>query len=326
MLAEDGFSGSHTEQAGGDDEMSKGDAVTRVAFVKTRDRLTGVRRALELLGAGPYPGKHLFVKPNYNTADPSPGSTHNDTLTALVRWLQAQGAERITLGDRSGMDNTRAVMERKGIFRLGEELGFDTLVLDELDAGAWERVQMPGSHWRRGFAVARPALDAGGIVQTCCLKTHRFGGHFSLSLKNSVGLVAKQVPGERYNYMWELHLSRHQRLMIAEINATCRSELIVLDGVEAFVDGGPNRGKRVDAGVILAGTDCVAVDAVGVALLRHLGTTRKVSKGPIFQLAQIARAVELGLGVQSPEQIELVCVDAESEAYAAQIRAILARG
>ena len=300
--------------------------MTRVAFVKTRDRLTGVQQALELLGAGPFPGKHLFLKPNYNTADPSPGSTHSDTLTALVRWLQSQGAAGITVGDRSGMDKTRAVMERKGVFRLAEELGFDALVLDELDAGAWERIRMPGSHWRRGFALARPALDADGIVQACCLKTHRFGGHFSMSLKNPVGLVAKQVPGERYNYMWELHLSRHQRQMIAEINTACRTDLIVLDGIEAFVTGGPNVGKRVDAEVILAGTDRVAIDAVGVAVLRHLGTTRKVSQGPIFQLAQIARAVELGLGVKNPEQIELVSGDAKSEEYAAQIGAILARG
>jgi len=141
-----------------------------------------------------------------------------------------------------------------------------------------------------------------------------------------VGLVASRIPGERYNYMFELHLSRHQRRMIAEINAACRSDLIVVDGVEAFVNGGPNRGTLVDAQVILAGTDRVAVDAVGVAVLRHLGTTRRVSQGPIFRLAQIARAVELDLGVHGPEQIELVGADAQSEEYAAQIRAILARG
>jgi uncharacterized protein (DUF362 family) len=300
--------------------------VTRVAFVKTRDRVTGIPKALELLGASPFAGKRLFVKPNFNTADPPPGSTHNDTLAALVRWLQAQGAERITVGDRSGMGNTRVVMDAKGIFRLAEELGFDTVVLNELDAAGWQKVQVPGSHWRRGFALARPALDADGIVQACCLKTHRFGGHFSLSLKNSVGLVASRIPGERYRYMLELHLSRHQRRMIAEINAACRADLIVVDGVEAFVRGGPNRGALVDAQVILAGTDRVAVDAVGVAVLRHLGTTRQVSQGPIFQLAQIARAVELDLGVHGPEQIELVSADAQSEEYAAQIRAILARG
>lgn len=300
--------------------------MTQVAFVRTGDRTAGVNRALELLGAGPFAGKRLFLKPNFNSADPFPGSTHNDTLIALVRWLQAQGIENIVVGDRSGMGDTRAVMAQKGVFGLAEELGFETVVFDELDADGWEKTDVPDSHWKRGFAIACPALEADGIIQTCCLKTHRYGGHFTLSLKNSVGLAAKQIPGERHNYMQELHLSRHQRRMIAEINAAYQPDLILLDGLEAFVRGGPAKGKKVDAQVILAGTDRVAVDAVGVAILRYFGTTRKVRKGPIFEQQQIARAVALGLGVDSPEKIELVTDDPESEAYAAEIAAILRRG
>jgi len=97
----------------------------------------------------------------------------------------------------------------------------------------------------------------------------------------------------------------------------------VLDGVEAFVTGGPDQGKRVDAQVVLAGTDRVAVDAVGVALLRHFGTTADVSRGAIFEQEQIARAVQLGLGVAGPDAIELVTGDADSAAYARRIRAVL---
>jgi uncharacterized protein (DUF362 family) len=297
--------------------------MTRIAFVKTRDRISGVNQALDLLDLPPLRGKALFLKPNFNSADPSPGSTHNEILRALVCSLQATGVRRITVGDRSGMGDTRSVMERKGIFRLAEELEFQTVVFDELDASGWKHVQVPGSHWKRGFAVARPVLDADGMVQTCCLKTHRYGGHFTLSLKNSVGLVAKQVPGMDYDYMSELHSSPHQRRMIAEVNAAYQPALIVLDGVEAFVDGGPAQGKRVEAQVILAGTDRVGIDAVGVALLRHFGTTPAVSKGPIFQQEQIARAVELGLGVEGPDRIQLVTADAESAAYASEIRSIL---
>jgi uncharacterized protein (DUF362 family) len=300
--------------------------VAEVAFVKTRDRVAGVNRALDLLDLGPLHGKHLFLKPNFNSADPPPGSSHNHTLGALVRRLQALGAGRITVGDRSGMGDTRNVMQRKGIFRLAGELGFDTVVLDELDANGWERMQVPGSHWRKGFAVARPALDADGIVQTCCLKTHRFGGQFTLSLKNSVGLVAKQVPGDGYNYMSELHSSPHQRLMIAEINAAYQPDLVLLDGVEAFVDGGPAHGTLVEAQVVLASVDRVAIDAVGVAILRQLGTTPAVSQGPIFHQEQISRAAALGLGVTGADQIEFVTGDDESAAYAAEIGQILARG
>lgn len=300
--------------------------MTQVAFVKTQDRATGVNKALDLLEISSIKDRELFVKPNFNSADVPPGSTHNDTLSALVQRLQAMGSGRITIGDRSGMGDTRGVMKQKGIFRMADELGFDAVVFDELDASNWEMKQVPGSHWQKGFAVARPVLEADGVVQTCCLKTHRFGGHFTLSLKNSVGLVAKWVPGESHDYMRELHASPHQRRMIAEINAAYQLDLILLDGIEAFVERGPDRGKRVKAQVILAGTDRVAVDAVGVAILRHFGTTAAVSKGPIFEQEQIARAVELGLGVEGPEQIELLTDDPDSEAYAAQIQEILMDG
>jgi uncharacterized protein (DUF362 family) len=111
--------------------------------------------------------------------------------------------------------------------------------------------------------------------------------------------------------------------MIAEINTAYSPALIVMDGVEAFVDGGPDSGTKVKAGVVLAGTDRIAVDAVGVAILRLFGTTREVSRGKIFEQEQIARAVELGLGVESPAKIEIVTADADSEAYAGRITELL---
>jgi uncharacterized protein (DUF362 family) len=300
--------------------------LARVAFVKTRDRAEGVRSALGLLDNVQFSSQSVLLKPNFNSADPTPGSTHNDVLGTLIEELRERGAGAITVADRSGMGVTRRVMEDKGVFAMADDMGFEAIVLDELGADQWTMVQPPGGHWRRGFLFARPVLEADAVVQTCCLKTHRFGGHFTLSLKNSVGMVAKQVPGDRYDYMGELHSSPFQRLMIAEINTAYTPALIVLDGVEAFVDKGPESGRRVWSEVMLAGTDRVAIDAVAVAILRHWDTTREVMEGPIFQQEQIARAVELGLGVAGPDEIRLATGDEESESYAAEIRQILDLG
>src|SRR5436190_17482549 len=85
-------------------------SVSHVAFVKTTDRATGVKRAIDLLGMEKFRGKDIFIKPNFNSSDPTPGSTHEDTLVALVRKLKAMGSGPLTLGDRSGMGNTREVM------------------------------------------------------------------------------------------------------------------------------------------------------------------------------------------------------------------------
>jgi uncharacterized protein (DUF362 family) len=167
--------------------------------------------------------------------------------------------------------------------------------------------------------------DAECVVQTCCLKTHGFGGHFTMSLKNSVGFVPYSgvFEGVACQFMDELHTSAHQRSMIAEINTAYTPALIVMDGVEAFTTGGPAEGSKVEPGIVVAGTDRVAVDAVGVAILRMFGTTSAVQQGSVFEQEQIARAAELGLGVASPAGIEFVTDDDASAAFAAHIRGLL---
>ncbi len=288
-----------------------------VALVATADRAAGLRRAIELLGINPVRGQAVLLKPNFNSADPAPGSTHPDVLQALLASLHDMGARSITLAERSGMGDTRQVMQQLGVTDMARTFGCETVVLDELPDDAWTLFDGDGFHWRGGFPAPRLLLDAPCVVQTCNLKTHRYGGHFTLSLKNSVGLVAKHYGG--VNYMTELHGSDHQRRMIAEVNAAYQPALLVLDGVEAFVSGGPATGRTAATQVMLASADRVALDAVGVAILRFFGTTPEVSRGSIFEQEQIARAVELGLGAASPDKIRFVTGDTDSAAYAARI-------
>jgi uncharacterized protein (DUF362 family) len=296
------------------------EGIARLAFVKTRDRAAGVRKAIELLNINPVQGKRILLKPNFNSADPAPASTHPDTLRSLIESLQYMGAGHITLADRSGMGHSRQVMQSLGIFEMAEELGFDTLSFEDLQNETdWELIQFEGSHWQNGFPFARPVLEADAVVQTCCLKPHRFGGHFTLSLKNTVGMVGKYKGAGGYNYMNELHSSPYQRLMIAEANLAYTPALVVLDGVEAFIDNGPDMGTKVFGDVILAGTDRIAIDAVGLAILRFLGYQGVASTGSIFQQEQIAHAVSLGLGIDSPEKIRFITDEADSQAYIEQI-------
>jgi uncharacterized protein (DUF362 family) len=126
-----------------------------------------------------------------------------------------------------------------------------------------------------------------------------------------------------YNYMQELHSSPNQRKMIAEINTAYHPALVVIDAVEAFVSGGPDKGRKIQSGVVLAGTDRIALDAVGVAILRFFGTTSEVEQGRVFEQEQIAHAVNFGLGVSRPEDITLLTYNVASEAYAEQILEVL---
>ena len=60
-------------------------SVSHVAFVKTTDRATGVKRAIDLLGLEKFRGKDLFIKPNFNSFDLTSGSISEETLLALLR-------------------------------------------------------------------------------------------------------------------------------------------------------------------------------------------------------------------------------------------------
>lgn len=298
-------------------------AVSQIALVKGSSRGQGVAQAMAMLDQEPLQGKSVLLKPNFNSADPSPGSTHPDILRALLSQLKGMGAGQITLTDRSGMGDTRKVMEQIGAFDLINDFNCRTVVLDELAEDEWLLFRQAGHHWQDGFPIPRLLAEADVIVQTCNLKTHRYGGHFTMSLKNSVGFVAKTMRAGGHNYMTELHNSPYQRLMIAEINAAYEPDMIVMDGMEAFVSGGPANGKRVSPGVVLAGRDRVALDAAGVAILRMFGTTPEVSRGRVFDQEQIARAAELGLGATGPEQIEFITADAQSAEFASSVREFL---
>lgn len=297
-----------------------------VALIKTTDRADGVRRALSLLDLNPARGNRVLLKPNLNSADPAPASTHPDVLRALLQELREMGARAVTIGERSGMGETRQVMAQTGVLDMAAEFGWETAVFDDLSPNDWVIRRDNDYHWSDGFAVPRMLLESDCVIQTCNLKTHRYGGHFTMSLKNSVGFAAKIARPGGPNYMTELHNSPHQRAMIAEINHIYTPGLVVIDGVDAFLDGGPAQGRQAQTGVILAGTDRIALDVVGVAILRLWGTTPTVSEGPIFAQAQIARAVELGLGVEAPNQIRLISDDDAGRAYAAQIQTVLLAG
>ena len=266
-----------------------------------------------MLGINPVKGKKVIFKPNFNTADPPPASSSMVTVEQLILKLKEMGAESITLAERAGPAKTSKVFEDKGLNYLAKDLGFNVIDLTDVPKDDYILKNPEGNHWKNGFLFARIYDEAECIIETCCLKTHMYGGHFTIALKNAVGMVNKKN-------MTELHSSEYQREMIAEINSVYKPDLIVMDGVTTFVDRGPMEGTRVEASVFVASTDKIAVDAVGVAILRILGTTPEVTNGSIFEQDQIKRAVELGLGVNSPKEIEFLTDSEESEELASEIK------
>ena len=297
-------------------------AVSEVYVTDASDRYHAVQ-ALWSEVAPPVEDREVAVKANFNSDDPFPATTHPDTLEAILGEIADAGARRVRIAERSGMGETEVVLARRGVTGVAERAGAEVVVLDSLSRAGWEAIPSTGLHWERGFLVARLFRDSDAVIQTCCLKTHRFGGHLSLSLKNLIGAVAAKDPVDGYNYMAELHSSPHQRRMIAEVNKFCPCDVTIMDATAGFSTGGPERGSLIGPGVMLASADRIALDAAAIALLRLYGSTPDVMQGRVFAMDQIARAVELDIGVRSAGDLRLVALDSESKNLAFDIRRIL---
>ncbi|MHA2251723.1 MAG: DUF362 domain-containing protein [Candidatus Kariarchaeaceae archaeon] len=296
--------------------------MSEVFLIRTEDRIEGMRAIFSYFKSffDTLSLKRVHIRPNFNTADPPPASTDISIIKELILNLKESNPSNISVGIRSGPADTEETIRTKGMYALQHEIGgFDIINFATMPVKDWVHLKPEKSHWKDGFLFAKPILDADAVITLPCLKTHQYGGHFTMSLKLSVG----NLPRDGYDYMRELHSSPDQRKLIAEINQVYSTSLVILDGISAFVSGGPMEGELVKPNVMLASSDRVAIDAVGVAILRDFGTTPEVTNGPIFDQEQIKRATELGVGVKKAEDIKIITVDEASQNYAKQLQSIL---
>jgi uncharacterized protein (DUF362 family) len=292
-----------------------------VGLARGTDRKSALKSAFELLGTIDLEGRKVYLKGSYNSPDPYPAITHPVTLTTVIELLRERNCGSIVLVERSGMGSAARIWEQFGIPALSKRLGFSLLDLAEIPAEGWRPATLPGSHWKRGVEIPRMLDDGAAIVQITNMKTHRFGGLFAGSLKNSIGLLPKYShDGSRYNFMQELHASPDQRLMIAEVNQLYQPALVFLDAAEIFVAGGPEKGDLAFPEAFAVSRDRVAIDAIGIGLLRMHEAGPPFQTTNVFEHEQLKRAVELKLGVGTAAEIEFRTRDERSKLLSSQIR------
>jgi uncharacterized protein (DUF362 family) len=101
---------------------------------------------------------------------------------------------------------------------------------------------------------------------------------------------------------------------LAEISLVVRPSFILLDGRKGFTNGGPDEGDLATLDFMAAGSDPLAIDAVGLAFLRLAGTTRTLTGGPVWKLPMMKRAAEIGVGASSVDQLVLTGLEPTAEA------------
>src|SRR5512138_3858063 len=77
-------------------------------------------------------GDTILLKPNFNTADPPPGSSDPLFVRAVIELLHDYGAARVVLGESSMIGtSTRKILAKAGMLDAARQAGAEVLVFEE---------------------------------------------------------------------------------------------------------------------------------------------------------------------------------------------------
>jgi uncharacterized protein (DUF362 family) len=237
--------------------------MSKVAKIGFTDYATSVARALDAIAAPQgLPGKGLIlIKPNLTNADGPPVTTPVAAAEAVYDYCKAHSGAEIAIAEGSGDGTTQAAFEANGYAALAERRGIRLIDFNREPAVA---VSRPDAIQMRQFYIPQVAREA-FIISLPVLKDHSFTVT-TISMKNMFGLA----PAPYYKGAWnksKLHSPSTQR-SVFDVCLYKPPGLCVVDATVALT-GMHLSGRRRKLGLILAGFDPVAVDAVGSRLLGH---------------------------------------------------------
>ncbi len=276
------------------------DGKSLVSVVGGGDVERAMAEAVALIGgfdAMGVKGRKVLVKPNVVANRRNPTTTNPEVVGAAVRLLYAAGASHVWVGDMSAMfrSSTKKNMDGTGITRAAEDAGAEVVYFDDYD---WYEVPLPRGKYIKSVAVTAWLYRAERIVNLPVIKTHR-SASYSICLKNFVGATHFK---ERPYFVDRSHWEE----VVAEINLAYRPDINIVDGTTSMIEGGPWSGDEAKTNLIMASGDRVAADAVGLGIIKAFASSPLVTGKTVWEQRQIKRAVELGLGARSAEQIELI--------------------
>ncbi|MDD4893696.1 MAG: DUF362 domain-containing protein [Candidatus Omnitrophica bacterium] len=266
----------------------------KVSIVKCKDYepgrvLEATRRAVDLIGGISSfirPKSRVLVKPNLLMAiEPeSAVDTHPEVVRAAIKILKDINCV-IYVGDGpsafgSEAENIDEVHRRSGMKKICEEEDVELVKFDK-------------RRWRGKFPLSTWPDDCDYVLNLPKLKTHNFM-LMTAAIKNLFGLVSGTFKTELHKKYFPPH--EFARIVV-DIYEKVNPALTIIDSVLTMEGDGPgSSGEPRNTGLILAGSDCVALDTVS-ALIMGLNP---------FDVLITKEASIRGLGVSDINSISIV--------------------
>ena len=257
--------------------------MSRVAIVRGTDPPDMTVRAMEMVDAAKAVSedKPVLIKPNYiDASHPSTGiTTDARVIEGVVAFLKKHDVKEIIVGEGAGMGDTLDAFKIGGVDDVARR--WEVRMVD-LNKDEFVEVHPTNARTLKKVKIARTALES-TIISVPKLKPHRWAGA-TLSLKNMMGAMTPK--GSMHG-----HLSQN----IVDLASVIKPSIAVIDGIIAG-EGHETSGNPVEMNLVIAGTDPVAVDAVGATVM---GIRPEYVK-------HLSLAEECGLGTCNLERIQVL--------------------
>ena len=203
----------------------------------------------------------IIIKPNLTNSSPPPITTNVEAAEAVFQYCKSHTKAEIAIGEGCGNGKTSDVFAVLGYTALAQKYGLrlidfneaETVLLHNSDALQVKQFYIP--------VIVRDAF----VISLPVLKDHSFTAT-TVAMKNMFGIA----PAKFYAGSWnksKLHSPSTDKSVV-DVCLYKKPDLSVVDASVAL-KGNHLSGRHKNIGVILAGFDPVAVDAVGSELLGH---------------------------------------------------------
>jgi uncharacterized protein (DUF362 family)/Pyruvate/2-oxoacid:ferredoxin oxidoreductase delta subunit len=266
-------------------------SVVKCERYEAGDIRSALSRVLEPLGgieAYVKSGQRVLLKPNLLSAkDPSRAiTTHPNLVEAVAEAVRGAGAVPF-IGDSPGgaIRGIKRVWANTGMEEMARRAGIELVNFEASGSRA-----IPFG--KNTFYVSKPVLEADVIINLPKLKTHSLT-LMTCAVKNMFGVVPGFRKGEQHK---RYPKPREFAEMLVHLYKLVTPSLNIVDAVLAMEGNGPSSGKPRMLGMLMAGEDAVAVDAVAARMIGFpegfVDTTRI--------------AAQMGLGEGNVEKLTLL--------------------
>jgi uncharacterized protein (DUF362 family)/ferredoxin len=233
-------------------------------------------------------GASVLIKPNILSPDPPEKAitTHPSLVKAVAELVSSAGGTP-SIGDSPGFYSFKRAAATSGIAKAVKEAGANLSPFEEgIEIATAENCLL------KKIVVAKTVAGSDAIISIPKFKTHTLT-YITAAVKNLLGCI----PGLKKA---EMHFrfpdnERFSRLLV-DICLSIPVKLHILDAVIGMDGDGPNAGNPFAMGLIMAGTDPVALDSTACRIVGIDPMTI-----PMLRIGE-----ECGLGHASEEGIEIV--------------------